>query len=177
MNHQQVAYKLALYRTNPSFDVNQQERVVRASRRRGRRVQPRTTRRGALTVQAPTHRRTRTFRQQSPAISQDHVCSAQNARIRRLQQEKHNYYTQWRQAQAQMNEEMRKLNRNVTEATRRIDHLLNDRAQARTDLFSLHDNIIEAVHSIQRRGKSRAEKRALTNIANYASSLNQILQN
>ena len=183
MNHQQVAHHLALYRTNPSTGVRPQQRMARASRR----VQPRTTRRGALTVQAPTHQRTQTFRQQSPAISQDHVCSAQNATIRRLQQEKHNYYTQWRQAQAQVDT----LNRTINGTASKMAHLerrldMFERkaheaalkiAQARTDLWSQQANIIEAVHSIQRRGKSRAEKRALTNIANYASSLSHILRN
>jgi len=173
MNHQQVAHHLALYRTNPSLDENTQERVVRASRTRrsGRPAnigprQPRRTRGGALTVQAPTHQRTQTFRQQGRAVSQAQVCSAQNARIHRLKQIVANFHTEVAHKQARLD---------------MVEHTLHEAAlkiaQARIDLSSQQANIIEAVHSIRREDKSTQERRAMTKIFDYASSLSQILRN
>ena len=78
-----------------SLDENQQERVVRASRTRrsGRpaNIGPRSARRtrsGALTVQAPTHQRTETFRQPDRRITQDHSCFQQNQEIESLKLDK-----------------------------------------------------------------------------------------
>jgi len=173
MNHQQVAHHLALYRTNPSLDENTQERVVRASRTRrsGRPAnigprQPRRTRGGALTVQAPTHQRTQTFRQQGRAVSQAQVCSAQNARIHRLKQIVANFHTEVAHKQARLD----MFERKAHEAALKI-------AQARTDLWSQQANIMEAAAVIARAGITIPQLRQLSNIRNAASSLTQIIQN